>query len=196
MASSPRSEPTEQPWDLDSPKRARGTEPSRVAAEGEGQPSAAMREEEIVLPELRICRLKAEARLPAYAHEGDAGLDLFACEAVRIPPGGIARVGTGVAVELPPGTEGQVRPRSGLAARCGVTVLNAPGTVDEGYRGEVAVLLINHGREPFQVLPGMRIAQLVVAPVVRVRVVEAEQLTDSTRGTGGFGSTGVGSEGR
>lgn len=144
--------------------------------------------------ELRIRRLKPEAYLPCYAHEGDAGLDLFACEAVTIPPGRFARVGTGVALELPPGTEGQVRPRSGLAARWGVTVLNAPGTIDAGYRGEVAVVLINHGPEPFQITPGMRIAQLVVAPVVRVQVVETERLTDSSRGTGGFGSTGEGAE--
>lgn len=142
-------------------------------------------------PVLTVRRLRPEAALPAYAHPGDAGLDLCAGEPVTIPPGAFARVSTGLALELPEGTEGQVRPRSGLAAKYGVSVLNAPGTIDCGYRGEVCVLLINHGPEPFEVTPGMRIAQLVVAPVSAVTVREVERQGTSARGAGGFGSTGL-----
>jgi dUTP pyrophosphatase len=140
---------------------------------------------------LNVRRLRPDAVPPAYAHPGDAGLDLCAAEGCLLPPGGTARVGTGLAIELPPGTEGQVRPRSGLAMKHAVTVLNAPGTIDEGYRGEVAVLLVNHGREPFRIEPGMKIAQLVVQPVLRVEVCEAETLSETRRGAGGFGSTGM-----
>jgi dUTP pyrophosphatase len=142
---------------------------------------------------LRVRKLRSDALLPAYASAGAAGLDLSACldAPIAIAPGGIARVGTGLAIALPPGHEGQVRPRSGLAARHGVTVLNAPGTLDEDYRGEVQVLLVNHGRETFEVRAGERIAQLVVAPVQRVRVAEVEVLEPTARGEGGFGSTGV-----
>lgn len=139
---------------------------------------------------LRVRRLRAEAVLPGYAHPGDAGLDLCAAVEVVIGPGEWTTVPTGIAIELPPGTEGQVRPRSGLASRHGVTVLNAPGTIDEGYRGEVGVILVNHGREPFHVTPGARIAQLVVQRRHAVEVVEAGALSDSARGPGGFGSTG------
>jgi dUTP pyrophosphatase len=110
-----------------------------------------------------------------------------------IPPSGFARVPTGLALTLPQGFEGQVRPRSGLAAKHGVTVLNAPGTIDADYRGEIQVLLVNHGRESFTITSGDRIAQLVVAPVARVHVeaIEAAELDETTRGAGGFGSTGV-----
>ena len=132
----------------------------------------------------------ARARLPERAHPGDAGLDLFAAADVDIPAGEARLVGTGLAVELPPGTEGQVRPRSGLALRRAVTVLNAPGTIDAGYRGEVGVVLVNHGRQAFRVRQGMKVAQLVVAPVVEVEVVEAQALPETSRGGGGFGSTG------
>ena len=142
--------------------------------------------------QLLIQKLDPRATIPSYAHPGDAGLDLSSCETVEIAPGSTAMVRTGVAIALPPGTEGQVRPRSGLAARHAVTVLNAPGTIDEGYRGEVRVILINHGLEIFRVEPGMRIAQLVVAPVLRVETVSADSLDNATaRGTGGFGSTGA-----
>lgn len=140
---------------------------------------------------LNVKRLSPAAVLPSYAHPGDAGMDLHACEPVEIAPGTSAMVRTGIAVELPPGTEGQVRPRSGLAARHAVTVLNSPGTVDEGYRGEIRVTLINHGITVFRVEAGMRIAQLVVCPVLRVQVAEVQALGDTSRGTGGFGSTGV-----
>jgi dUTP pyrophosphatase len=135
--------------------------------------------------------MHAQAVLPAYAHPGDAGLDLCACEPAEIAAGGTALVRTGWQVELPPGTEGQVRPRSGLALRHGVTVLNSPGTIDAGYRGEIAVILINHGPAPFRVEPGMRIAQLVVAPVLRVDAIEADVISATARGAGGFGSTGT-----
>lgn len=140
--------------------------------------------------ELKVRKLVPHAVAPAYAHEGDAGLDLCAVESVEIPPGEWRRVRTGLAIELPPGTEGQVRPRSGLALHYGVTLLNSPGTIDEGYRGEVCVILINHGPAPFRVEPGMRIAQLVVQQVQRVRVVEVDSLSDTSRGAEGFGSTG------
>jgi dUTP pyrophosphatase len=132
----------------------------------------------------------AGARLPARAHPGDAGLDLFAAVGVDIPAGETRLVGTGLAIELPPGTEGQIRPRSGLALRHGITVLNAPGTIDAGYRGEVGILLINHGRQAFRVRRGMKVAQLVVTPVVEVEVVEAGTLSDTARARDGFGSTG------
>jgi len=132
----------------------------------------------------------ARARLPERAHPGDAGLDLFAAGDVDIPAGEARLVGTGLAIELPPGTEGQVRPRSGLALRHAVTVLNAPGTIDAGYRGEVGVVLVNHGRQAFRVRQGMKVAQLVVTPVVEVEVVEAQALPETSRGGRGFGSTG------
>ena len=128
--------------------------------------------------------------LPDYATAQAAGLDLLAAAAVEIAPMGRALVPTGVALELPEGFEGQVRPRSGLAVRHGVTVLNAPGTIDADYRGEVQVLLINLGQQPFSVTRGMRVAQLVVAPFVRAALVEADALEATARGAGGFGSTG------
>ena len=147
------------------------------------------------MSELRVRLLREGAVLPVYATEGAAGLDLSAClgegEAMVIEArGGTASVPTGIAIALPPRHEGQVRPRSGLAAKHGVTVLNAPGTIDEDYRGEVRVLLINHGREPFVVRHGERIAQLVVAPVTIVRVSAVDALEGTPRGEGGFGSTG------
>jgi dUTP pyrophosphatase len=140
--------------------------------------------------ELRIKRLKPAAVLPSYAHAGDAGLDLHSAEDAVIAPGEWRSVPTGIAIELPAGTEGQVRPRSGLARSHGVTVLNAPGTIDEGYRGEVAVLLVNHGSSPFHVTIGARIAQLVVQQRLTVTVIETADLSETARGSGGFGSTG------
>jgi dUTP pyrophosphatase len=131
--------------------------------------------------------------LPAYATEGAAGFDLAAAVAapVTLAPGGRALVPTGFAMAVPPGFEAQVRPRSGLAAKHGVTVLNTPGTIDSDYRGEVGVVLINLGDAPFVVERGMRIAQVVVAPVTHARLVEAASLSDTARGAGGFGSTGT-----
>jgi len=148
--------------------------------------------------EVRLTRLPhgADLPLPAYQSAQAAGLDLVAAvpavAPVIIAPGRFASIPTGIAIALPAGTEGQVRPRSGLAARYGVTVLNAPGTIDADYRGEVAVLLINHGREPFTVTRGMRIAQLVVASFAQSTLQVVESLDDTSRGKGGFGSTGSG----
>jgi dUTP pyrophosphatase len=145
---------------------------------------------EAVLGVLNVRRLSPDAVLPSYANPGDAGLDLTAVSAHTIKPGQRAMVHTGLAIELPLGTEAQVRPRSGLANKHGVTVLNAPGTIDCGYRGEVCVLLINFGDADFSVEPGMRIAQMVVAPVTSVEVAEVAELSDTVRGAGGFGSSG------
>ena len=134
--------------------------------------------------------------LPSYQTADAAGLDLTAAVPEDAPmtlaPGARALVPCGIAIALPPGFEGQVRPRSGLAVRHGVTVLNTPGTIDADYRGEVMVLLVNLGTEPFEVTRGMRIAQLVVAPVARAAVVEVAELDATARGAGGFGSTGTG----
>ena len=140
---------------------------------------------------VRFKRVHPAARLPQYAHPGDAGMDLCACEEVTLAPGAYALVRTGLSVELPADAEAQVRPRSGLALKHGVTLLNAPGTIDAGYRGEIGVVLINHGREPFHVTPGLRIAQMVIAPVVRAEIAVAESLSATARGSGGFGSTGL-----
>jgi dUTP pyrophosphatase len=147
-------------------------------------------------PVVRIARLPhgADLPLPTYQSAFAAGLDLYAAVPADTPvvlaPGSYAKIPTGITLALPPGTEGQVRPRSGLAAQHGVTLLNTPGTIDADYRGEVSVLLINHGDAPFEVTRGMRIAQLVVADIVRVTVREAEELDNTERGAGGFGSTG------
>ena len=140
--------------------------------------------------QLRVKRLTPSATLPRRAHPGDAGLDLCAAVDLDIPPGATRLVGTGLSLELPPGTEAQVRPRSGLALKHSVTVLNAPGTVDEGYRGEVSVILINHGPAVFEVKRGMRVAQLVVQPTLAVDVTDTAVLSDTSRSQGGFGSTG------
>ena len=141
---------------------------------------------------MRVKRLSPLANLPRYATAAAAGLDLTAAipGPLTIDPGQRAMIETGLAIELPPEHEGQVRPRSGLAARHGVTVINAPGTIDEDYRGEVRVLLVNLGAEPFVVQPGTRIAQLIVAPVTRVDVREEDTLSATERGAGGFGHTG------
>jgi dUTP pyrophosphatase len=141
---------------------------------------------------LRVLKLRSSARVPARASEGAAGLDLSADVEVPvvIAPGKTALVPTGIAIALPPGHEGQVRPRSGLAAKHGVTVLNSPGTIDEDYRGELKVILVNHGPAAFTVAQGDRIAQLVVAKVERPAIVEVATLDDTARGEGGFGSTG------
>jgi dUTP pyrophosphatase len=142
-------------------------------------------------PELPVRRLDPDLPLPAYAHPGDAGADLCAAGDVVLPPGGRATVGTGVAVAVPDGHAAFVHPRSGLASRHGITVVNAPGTVDAGYRGEIRVVLLNTDqREPFTVRRGDRIAQLVVQPVTRVRFLEVAELPATPRGGGGFGSTG------
>ena len=146
---------------------------------------------------LRIMRLPlgADLPLPAYQTADAAGLDLMAAVAedapLQLAAGATAMVPTGLVIAVPPGHEAQVRPRSGLAAKHGVTVLNAPGTIDADYRGEVKVILINHGREAFMITRGLRLAQLVVAPVTRVQPTAVTALDETARGAGGFGSTGV-----
>jgi dUTP pyrophosphatase len=142
--------------------------------------------------EIPIQLLSADARVPEYATPGAAGLDLAAAipEPIVLEAGAFTLVPCGFAIALPSGLEAQVRPRSGLASRHGVTVLNAPGTIDSDYRGEVKVILINHGREPFTIAPGMRIAQLVVAPIVRITWQPTSALPATERAAGGFGHTG------
>jgi dUTP pyrophosphatase len=142
------------------------------------------------LIELAFRRLRPEAVLPERAYEGDAGLDLVACERVELAPGERAVVGTGIAVAIPEGYAGFVQPRSGLAARHGISIVNTPGLVDAGYRGELRVILLNtDGAESFVVEPGMRIAQLVVLPVASIEIVELDALPDTERGVRGFGSS-------
>jgi dUTP pyrophosphatase len=141
---------------------------------------------------LRVTKLRDDAVLPSRAHDGDAGLDLTACESVSIGAGERATVGTGLAVEIPEGHAGLVTPRSGLALRHGLSIVNAPGVIDAGYRGEVRVILLNTDREqPYTVEPGMRIAQLLIVPALVVDVVEAGDLTETVRGESGFGSSGL-----
>jgi len=140
--------------------------------------------------EVALRRLRPEAVLPHQAYEGDAGVDLAACEGAVLEPGARAVIATGLAVEIPDGYAGFVLPRSGLAARHGIGVVNSPGLIDSGYRGEIRVVLINSDREvAFAVEPGMRIAQLVIAPVASVRLVEVDELATSERGARGFGSS-------
>jgi len=142
--------------------------------------------------ELPIRRLRDDAVVPSRAYAGDAGLDLAACERIELRPGERAAVGTGLAVAIPEGYAGFVQPRSGLAARHGITIVNTPGLVDSGYRGELKVVLLNtDAHESFLVEPGMRIAQLVILPVPGVDPVEVEELPDSERGVRGFGSSAV-----
>jgi dUTP pyrophosphatase len=143
-------------------------------------------------PVLKIYKKDGGVRLPEYASSEAAGADIraFLAEPCEIPPLGRVRIPTGLVLEIPPGYEVQVRPRSGLAARHGITVLNSPGTIDADYRGEVEIILINLGGEPFTVNNGDRIAQLIIAPVCRAHLQEALTLSDTKRGPGGFGSTG------
>lgn len=140
--------------------------------------------------ELPIRRLRPDAVLPQRAYGGDAGLDLAACERVELGPGERATIGTGLAVAIPEGYAGFVQPRSGLAMRNGITIVNSPGLVDSGYRGELQVVLLNTDkREAFVVEPGMRVAQLVVVPIPEIELVELDELPESERGVRGFGSS-------
>lgn len=141
---------------------------------------------------LRVQQLTEDAVLPSYAHPGDAGLDLVASEETMLSPGERGSVSTGLAVAVPDGYVGLVHPRSGLALNQGLTLVNAPGTIDSGYRGELKVLLVNLGQEPVRINKGDRIAQLVVQAVARAEVVAVDDLPATVRGTAGFGSTGVG----
>lgn len=142
--------------------------------------------------EVPVCRLRDDAVLPGRAYDGDAGVDLAACEGVVLAPGERATIPTGIAVEIPEGYAGFVQPRSGLAAKHGLTVVNSPGLVDSGFRGEVLVVLLNTDREEtFTIEPGMRIAQLVVLPVPHVYFLEVPALAESARGARGHGSSGT-----
>jgi len=140
---------------------------------------------------LKIKKIDDSAVIPNYAHEGDAGLDLYAVKELILEPGERGLVHTGIQIELPKNTEAQIRPRSGLALKNGITTLNSPGTIDEGYRGEIGIILINHGNEVFKVELGMKIAQMVIKPVVKVDVIEIEELSLSERNQKGFGSSGT-----
>ena len=140
---------------------------------------------------LKFKRIHPDAVLPAYAHPSDAGMDIRSVADMTVPARGRALVPTGLVVLLPPLYEAQVRPRSGLALKYGVTVLNSPGTIDAGYRGEVGVILVNLGQQPFRIEKGMKIAQVVVSRVEQAEIVDVQETDETDRGSGGFGSTGV-----
>jgi dUTP pyrophosphatase len=146
--------------------------------------------------EIKVKKLHPKAIVPGYMTEHAAGMDL--CTVIDAPcvlrPGERTLLPTGLAMEIPPGFEGQVRPRSGLALKKGLALVNSPGTIDADYRGEIGIIVINHGSEPVEFLPGDRIAQLIIAPVTRASLVEAEELNESVRSSGGFGHTGVNSK--
>ena len=141
--------------------------------------------------ELNIKLLHESAIMPCYAHPGDAGLDLFAVAPQEILPGETQLIKTGIAIALPPGYEAQIRPRSGLALKHSVTVLNSPGTIDAGYRGEVGIIMINHGKKAFQVVPGMKVAQMVVTSFIQTKLIAVQDLDSTDRGEQGYGSTGI-----
>jgi dUTP pyrophosphatase len=192
---SPSVSPTSTPTGAE---RDRGTafEPGEAEPPGDGGAVAvAVAEAESVgesLDDLRFVKLDERATLPTRAHDNDAGLDLYAAESARLAPGARVSVGTGLAVQIPDGVGGLVLPRSGLALKHGVTLVNSPGLIDPGYRGEVRVLLVNTDRtREFQISPGDRIAQLLLVPVVHASPLQAEALDESTRGAGGFGSSGA-----
>jgi dUTP pyrophosphatase len=149
----------------------------------------------MVKPKLLIRRMEnnPDLPLPKYETKSAAGLDLPAAvsQDLTLDPGGHALIPTGLSVALPAGFEAQIRPRSGLAAKNGITVLNSPGTIDADYRGEINVILINLGQEPFTISRGMRVAQMIIAPVTQIDILEVEKLDETARGTGGFGSTGI-----
>lgn len=140
--------------------------------------------------ELKILKLSPEATVPQYAHKDDSGMDLFAINDLVLKSGEHKLVKTGISIELPENTEAQIRPRSGMALKNGITVLNTPGTIDEGYRGEIGIILINHSKEDFQITKGMKIAQMVIMPVLKPKVIVVDKLSETERGEGGFGSTG------
>ena len=140
---------------------------------------------------LKVEKINEKAIMPNYANEGDAGLDLYSVEKVVLEPGDRALIHTGIKIELPKNTEAQIRPRSGLALKHGITWVNSPGTIDEGYRGEIGIIVINHGKESFVVEEGMKIAQMVIKPVWRVEIEEVSSLNTSERGEKGYGSSGI-----
>jgi len=141
--------------------------------------------------QVRVKRLNPDAKIPKAAKQGDVAFDLYSVIDYELQPGERFAVPTGIAIEIPVGYEGQVRPRSGLALKEGISVLNTPGTIDSGYRGEVKTIMINHGEAAFHITRGMRISQLAVRPVPEVQFIEVDELSDSDRGEGGFGSTGI-----
>jgi len=149
-------------------------------------------------PEVQFKKIRPAAVLPAYMTDLAAGLDICAlpAESLSLAPGERALVPTGLSVAIEPGYEIQVRPRSGLALRHGITLLNTPGTIDADYRGEIGIIVINHGQQDYLISPGDRIAQLVVAPVVQCRITEVQELSETRRGTGGFGHTGINGAGK
>ncbi|AGK55156.1 dUTP diphosphatase [Bacillus sp. 1NLA3E] len=140
---------------------------------------------------VKVKLMNKDALVPFQANKGDAGFDLFSAEEKVIKSGEAELISTGIMIELPEGTEAQIRPRSGLALKHSITVLNSPGTIDEGYRGEIKVILINHGKKDFLVESKMRIAQMVVAPVAKINLIQSDELTNTERGEGGFGSSGT-----
>lgn len=140
---------------------------------------------------LLVEKINEKAIIPFKAHKGDAGMDLFSVDEVILKPMERKLIHTGIKIQLPENTEAQIRPRSGLALKNGITVLNTPGTIDEGYRGEIGIILINLGEEEFKVEEGMKIAQMVIKPTLSLEVEEVVELTETTRGEGGFGSTGL-----
>lgn len=140
---------------------------------------------------LLVEKTNEKAIIPFQAHEGDAGMDLFSVEEITLKPMERKLIHTGIKIQLPKDTEAQIRPRSGLALKYGITVLNTPGTIDEGYRGEIGIILINLGSEEFKVEEGMKIAQMVIKPTLTLKVEEVVELTETTRGENGFGSTGI-----
>ena len=140
---------------------------------------------------LKVEKISDNAIIPNYANKGDAGLDLYSINELILASGERGLVRTGIKIELPENTEAQIRPRSGLALKHGISLVNAPGTIDEGYRGEIGVIVINHGQDVFKVESGMKIAQMVIKPVWRVQVQEVKSLSDAERGDRGFGSSGV-----
>lgn len=141
--------------------------------------------------DFKVQKINELAIMPQYAHEGDAGMDLFSIEDKEISPGETVLIHTGIKIELPKNTEAQIRPRSGLALKNSITVLNSPGTIDEGYRGEIGVILINHGKNTFKVEKYMKVAQMIIKPIIRVNIVEVDKLSETERAEGGFGSTGI-----
>lgn len=140
---------------------------------------------------LLVEKINDKAVIPFKAHKGDAGMDLFSIEEAILKPMERKLIHTGIRIQLPTNTEAQIRPRSGLALKNGITVLNTPGTIDEGYRGEIGIILINLGSEDFKVEEGMKIAQMVIKPTLSLEIEEVIELTETSRGEGGFGSTGI-----
>ena len=141
--------------------------------------------------QVRIAKIHPDAIVPHYVHPGDSGMDVYSIEDVTIPPGETALVRTGLKIAVPEGFEAQMRPKSGLALNHAISLPNTPGTIDSGYRGEIRVILINHGRQPYHVEKQSKIAQLVICPVIRADIQEVAELDDTARGEGGFGSTGL-----